>query len=193
MNKIFLFLLGVMLITQVLGSQIIITPTKLEFIGETGQEICNKINILTDYPGDIVGKTVWGESDSKRLQDYQMSAEDVGIDMNFPESINIDGSEDEEICLTSRYSGEYHGALLYNTNQSHAGVGIWITAAITGEDKPSLSRITGDTIRINSNKNKNNGEIWLIFYFIPTIFLLFILMVLLIFMTKKKVINRANI
>jgi len=114
-----------------------ITPSSLTFNGEPNKEICTKLTIENSIPNGIVeGRDLWaaeGTTD-KDLSLHTLDAEDLGLIVSYPESVNILGSGDVDVCVTAPDKGLYHGALLYRTIQG-GGVGIELAVWITVDTK----------------------------------------------------------
>ena len=166
------------LISSVYAIQLRISPAKIEFNLSVGEEVCNEINIFSDYNGDIIGNAKWSKVYSKNIKNYLLNAEELKLKVEFSERIRIDNSEKTQVCLTAEEPGEYYGALLYNTEKSPAGVGIWIFVKVSGE---TGNRLIGKVIEDNfiySNYEK-------ILLSIPTIILFITFIVLFIYYKKK--------
>ncbi len=114
-------------------------PSKLNLTGEPNTEICQNLKIeYSVYNGLVEGRDLWAQKGvtDKNLSLHTLDAEDLGLIVTYPKSVNILGSGDVDVCITGP-EGLYHGALLYRTIQG-GSVGIelnvWITVDIKEED-----------------------------------------------------------
>jgi hypothetical protein len=188
MKKLILVLVFFLLINFVSAVQLVVSPAKLEFEGNTNEKMCKTIQITSDFIGEIITNSKWSDFLSNNINDYQLIDDEVGVVFDKEQIINSnEETQEKEICFTFEDPGEYHGALLFNTKGAYAGVGIWIKANINGESKPKTN-FEGSLIsnkKILSADKKNKSENFL--YFIPTVFLVFIFGGLLFYYKKKNV------
>jgi hypothetical protein len=184
-EKSLCFILILILIGFVSAVQLRINPTKLDFNSNIGEKICNNLSIFSDYKGDITGSTKWSMFYSKDIKDYSLDAGDLGLKLEFSERIKVNNSGKSQVCIISKKSGEYYGALLYNTENSPAGVGIWLNVKINASDYGSSSKITGSVVD-GSSSNISQKDRVLILCFIPTMLLSFMLVFLLGYYKKRK-------
>lgn len=159
-----------------------ISDSKIDFSGKINEEMCNKITVYSDYDGFLIGKTKWAKSKEfeKDLRYYILNYSDIGVKIDYPERVKVNEKKEIEICLTGEKPGDYFGALLYSTENSYAGVGVWIYANIYGEEtkqeKTSLitGKIASDSVYYGSNKTQ------ILLLESSTVLLSFFLMLLLI-------------
>ena len=185
-KNILFFIVILLLINSAFATQLRINPSHITLNGSVNENICGKVNITTDYNGNIIGEIKWSKEDTKKLMDYSLDMTGSNK-FEFPENIKINKSKEISFCLNSKDPGEFYGALLYHTENSPAGVGIWINANIIGEsgtNNDQNSKITG--MAIDSGDEKQSFDLKIILYFLPTLFL-FVLFMLLLFYRKRVV------
>jgi hypothetical protein len=190
MKKLIGFIFVLLFIGSTSATLLLLHPPKIEFSGNANEKICQTISVFSDYKGNLIAKIKWTDKkDSKNLNDYNLNSSKLEIINDFSEKIvSNNDQKDVEICLTFEKSGEYYGALLYNTETSPAGVGIWVYANIKGSnynlDLSNFKKITGNTILkikeiVKDSKNQKGLLVS------STTLLLFILFILLLFVEKR--------
>jgi len=155
-----------------------ISPEKLEFSGSQNEIICNNFSITGDAPVLFEGYVRWSKSESKNLLDYNLISSDLKINVTIPELIN---PGEYQLCISSKNSGAYYGALLYKMQDSSYGIGTWVELKIRGNSADSkISFISGRIVqKINQ---KQAGTILMPFL---TAALLFFLILILKIKKKK--------
>lgn len=148
--KLSLFLI-ILFLTQLCSAvRLSISPQNLEFTGQTGEEICNKITLFGE--GVVEGLDKWAEKESRDIRDYNFVPSNLVI--SYPESIRLNEDKTIRICINTTSSGKYYGALIYN--QNYIGVGTWIKVVVKGAnytknlDSPQI--LTGAVIGANKNQ-----------------------------------------
>jgi len=137
-------------------------PSKLNLNGEPNTEICTKLTI--DYSvlnGLVKGRDLWAEEGitDKILSLHTLDASELNLEVSYPESVRITGSEDIDVCVTAP-EGLYHGALLYRTIQG-GGVGIELNVWITVDTetpffvKDKLKEISAFSTVLEITTNEN--------------------------------------
>ncbi|MBR9704630.1 hypothetical protein GOV12_04405 [Candidatus Pacearchaeota archaeon] len=188
---LFFFIFTILSLTYVYATQLGISPGNLDFKGKINERICKDFNIQSDYNGNLIGDLTWlkgGKRENiKKIEYYTLYSNEIGIRDDFIKDITFKkNSLKKEICLSFSEPGKYNGALVYKTQDSYAGVGLWINAEINKEGKKNsgLEKITGlSLLGIGSNGNKNN-----LIYFVFSLTLIFLTILLtLVFVRKVKV------
>lgn len=149
-----------------------ISPPKIEFRGETNEKICNSVTLyVKDFKGYLVGEDRWKEGENSRdVNQYNLKSDDMNIKMDYNDKIEIKKTDTKKkinICITAEDEGVYYGVLLFNAENSFAGVGGWVVLNIKEgkeivnefnekseiEDKPSsLESVTGSVTGVYNNK-----------------------------------------
>lgn len=143
------------------AAQLSISPPELFINGSIGKENCREIKITTDYNGYIILELKWSLVNSREIKDYTLNPEYFKIIEKYPEKIYFKDKDKKTInvCFDGEKSGDYNGILMFKTENSYAGIGIWIHLNLEEE-------------KINKTK--------LIIYSSPTILLFFLLFLLMI-------------
>jgi hypothetical protein len=188
---IFIFIIF-SLIILVSATRIGISPTYLNFNGSANEKICLNFSMSSDFNGNIIGETKWSLYESKNIRDYSLQAEELGIIVDFPENIKIEKSTPSEICITAGKPGEYNGALIYKTENSYAGVGLWINVKINGNKNitDGFGSITGDYV--NTNKDSNISSHNKTAYFLSSISIVLLIIFIILLVFYKKVNHSKN-
>ncbi len=155
-----------------------ISPTYINFIGSTGEKICNEVSVFPS--SNLVFSNLWSLNDTKQLKDYVFLNEKLGI------RVYYSGFEDNKtnICIASSRAGKFYGAFLFRDQNSSMGIGTWVSVLIGGENlinteqnniqNSAALRITGNVIGDNSPNN-----LFLILGLLPTLILALFLIYLL--------------
>lgn len=186
-KKLFLFLIFTLFfISRVYGLELSASPGYIDFNGKTNQEICNEVLLQSDYNGTILSELKWSNNKKTEynINDYNIKSNELNIIEDFSKQINIKKvSLKKQICLTFNEPGEYNGALIFKTQDSLAGVGIWIKADISGKKTKKqdtgqeMQKITSLSI-LNPLENKSNINGLILISTISTIILITILLTL---------------
>ncbi len=143
-----------------------ISPGTIKISEKTNEIVCRNFTLLGDDYRIFNGEIKWSNENSKNLIDYKISSDSLGIYPQIPSEIK---SGTYPICISSKNSGNYYGALMYKLNNSSYGIGAWIELNVNGEKFLSLTGKTTDEISYGK-----------IFYFLPLL-----LIVILIFLLRK--------
>ncbi|MCL5730265.1 MAG: hypothetical protein M1165_01710 [Candidatus Pacearchaeota archaeon] len=146
-----------------------ISPEKIIFSAEEDKRACKNFSLVGD-PGSVFhGEAGWSKTLSNNLGKYNLTSESLGISASFPET-TVSGRH--QICIVSKQSGTYYGALLYRLENSSYGIGTWILLDVSDPNpiKKVLS-LTGSAVKRGLSADK----IW-----ISSVFLLTLLLVLLV-------------
>jgi hypothetical protein len=189
MKRLIVAVIVLFLISSVSATLILLHPPKLDFSGNSDKQLCQKYSVFSDYRGNLIGNLRWSKKESKNLKDYNLNSSDLGIKTDFPDKIvSNNDKKDANICITFKDGGKYYGALLYNAENSPAGVGIWIYADVKGSKNginfTKISEITGNAVGslknvVNDTKNQKALLVS------STTLLLFVLFILLLFVEKR--------
>lgn len=163
-----------------------ISPGEINFKGVINERICREVYINTNYKGELIGNTRWiNKNDSiKNIQYYKLNPEYFELEVEYSQKVNITNESNKlGICVTAKKPGKYHGAIIYTTQESYAGVGSWITLDIRGNETKkefSTSGITGGIIGTSSKTHS---------FIISTMLLIFVMLLLmliiLLYISKK--------
>ena len=107
-----------------------VSPGTIEFNGRERNEICNDIEVYTGEENLMVIDLKWSKKESRKIGDYEIQSDDIGIDREFDDNFIVYESEKKEICLIFDKQGEYNGLLIVRADGTSAAVGVWIKAAI---------------------------------------------------------------
>ena len=179
--KLFIFLVMlIFLINFVSANEIGISPAKIDFIGKVGDAICKEITLFTKDKEVLSGEDRWSAKDSKELKDYNLRADEFGIEIDYIKSIEFKGSQNVEVCIRGLESGFYYGALIYQVDS--AGVGMWIKVNISGDENkktnPGIVRLTGNVISDN-----NSG---MFVFAVGEVIFLVIIFIVLVYIVRKR-------
>ncbi|MDE1848993.1 MAG: hypothetical protein KGH55_03095 [Nanoarchaeota archaeon] len=146
-----------------------ISPEKLHFSAERDSMSCQNFSLFGNEGETLYGKVGWSKTLSNNLGKYNLTSESLGISASFPET-TVSGRH--QICIVSKQSGTYYGALLYRLENSSYGIGTWILLDVSDPNpiKKVLS-LTGSAVKRGLSADK----IW-----ISSVFLLTLLLVLLV-------------
>ena len=179
--KSFIFLLFFIFLCNFVSSiELSISPSQIDFNAKTNQESCKEITISTIKNSILIGSDRWAEKNivQRNFFLHNLSSKDLDIKINYPTNLKVDEITNAKICIVSKNSGIYHGLLLYKTQNSSAGVGIWMNLNITESEKFSIIKLTGNAISIENNKTS---------LFILPIFLIIILIFLFVKLNRKTI------
>ena len=176
MNKNYFFLLGIILflLSFVSSLRIDLSPAYLNLDGNVSEKICGNFSITSDRDGTILILDKWANEKSKNIKDYNLGREIFGIQKDFPDKIFVSANQKEnmEICFVGKKTGDFYGAVLFESENGFASVGTWINLNITEKEKNFVS-ITGSVINKIGNKSLVLGGI--IFMIIEGVILLFLI------------------
>ncbi len=183
MKKIILFILFInllFLINLAAAARIGVSPAIIEFNIDSGIKICEKATLFSNSNETLIGETRWSSDKEfeKNLNKYTLNPEDLKIKIEFPENVKVDNKKQIEICLTGKRAGKYYGALIYKTENKPAGIGIWISANINGdEETPEISaiKLTGNIVSNKEDDNKTKTNLSLSTLFLFAVFIILII------------------
>jgi len=187
---IFIIFLFLFIIPNVISFGI--SPPQINFLGNSGEKICQKIFLNPDGEGTFLGKTLWAKEDNleRKLSNHFLNPEDLGLKADFNKNFTIKNKSDVEICITGSKSGKYHGVLLYRLQNKPVQVGVWLSVLIKNSRENNFPlKLTGRIIegKIN-NLNLGFFNIMGIFDFVLLLFLIFLLFIL----SKRKWRKKKN-
>ena len=180
MKGLVLFLGLILLLNLVSATEIGISPSKLEFSGKNGEVICRNFELITKDKEYLRGEDRWSSEDSRKLEDYNLRADELGIEIDYTNSIEFKGRQIIEVCLQTLDSGVYYGALIYKTDS--AGVGTWLKVNISREfieNGVSRTSMTGMSVF-------EEGSSLAVFSVLEIIFLVIIFLVLIYILKSNK-------
>ena len=144
-SKNLFFIFFIFFIYSINAATLSISPPQLNFEGEVGEELCNKIRIKVNGTENVTGKIKWAkEGYSKRiLHEHNLDSEELNLKVKFLKKLTIEKSEEIEICLRGKNAGTYHGVLLYRIQGKPLQIGIWTNVSLEGKD---FIKMTGNFI-----------------------------------------------
>lgn len=139
-----------------LTSAIQFSPTSLEFNLEKDEGACKKINFNIETPTTI--KDAWAQSPSTSwsILDFQTSAQEHEISINYQPRVNPDEKE-TEICLSGSKPGNYNGAIIFRQRETGNSViqfAVWLKVNIKEETKKPIKNTT------TKKSSGSSGKIW---------------------------------
>jgi hypothetical protein len=182
MKNFFIFLF-IFLLPIVNSATLSMSPQQIDFQGNTGEKICNQINLKTPDEATLIGETNWAEKGylERKLKNHNLLEEDLDLIIEYPKIIKIINNKSIEVCITGKKPGNYHGIILYRIEDKPIRVGIWMNVSL---EKKGILRTTGKIIDDKSNNNSN--------FFIGITFLLLLIFLALIWKLKKPSSKKPN-
>ncbi len=185
---ILLFLLPILFISFVSGAEIGITPASIELRADPNVQTCRELTLLSNLLQIVDGEDKWSDSGEgvKNLNSYNKKASEYYINVTYPKEVVFNGKERIKVCMTGRYPGVYHGAIIYSIREGGAGVGTWITFTVPGvndniislerseENKTLINLISGNIISNTESKEP-----------LPFLLLTLLLIIILIYLYKR--------
>ena len=165
MNSKFLFIfLFIFLICFGSSATLSMSPPQIDFVGQTGETICEKVYFKIEEKDILIGKANWAKEgfDERKLSKHQLTSEEIGLEVIMPELITIDNCSEIEVCIKGSKKGNYHGALLYRIKDKPLQVGIWMNVSLKGN---SIQKITGNFIK-TEGKRGNMGVYFAVMLFL---------------------------
>jgi len=144
------------------------SPSRLYFNGSVGENVCNKI-VLNSQEGDVLyGELKFSNNyaSGNNVLEYSLEPEKLSISADYSKNIifNENIEKFDIICIKGNKAGKFKGVLIYKSKYSYAGIGIW----------------TFLNIKKNNYDNIKTGLL-----LTPSIFLSFLLLILLIKKSSK--------
>jgi hypothetical protein len=176
MNKnlvLTLFLL-IILLYSAYSLEMGINPAYLSLEGKTEEKVCQNISVYADRDINMTIKDRWTNIDgSRKIKDYNLSSEELGLEVASIEKLPISANETKEIvvCFSGENAGNFYGAVLFESDNGYASIGSWINLKITGSQKNNLLPLAGAAI----GANKNNFLLIGLLCLIPEIIMIFFL------------------
>ncbi|MEM4325875.1 MAG: hypothetical protein QXU40_01075 [Candidatus Pacearchaeota archaeon] len=160
-----------------------VSPSKIEIRGIVGRETCKKFSLIGEEDILFVGKIKWKkEGGSDEIMDYNLSSDEVRMNITFPEKTT---PGKYQICVMGLESGNYSGALFYNINKTNYGLVIRVEVHL--ENERGFDEIKKDILFLPTTgffiKGHTNRFIEKI-YLIQLIFILISLLSLLVILNK---------
>lgn len=188
---VFLIIFIINIVNNISALEIGISPASLNFDVNPGETVCKDIILYSSQNVILIGEDRWSRTNSKNLRDYSISFKSSEVILDYPKEISVNQKKQISLCISGNKPGNYYGSLIYNTEKL-ASVGIWINLKISGEvdetqknnySENNFIQITGKVV---NNLNNSSSRIWL---FLPTLFLIIILICLIYFLRKKQMKN----
>lgn len=132
MNKIFCLLIVIFLIPIVDAVKLGASNSNINFSMEVNDKECNRVEIGTDYYGNIIGELKFAKTNSPNIKNYKFDGNYFKIKTEYEKEINFKkpGNKETEICLTAKNPGNYSGLIIYKTNGKNAAIGIFINIIV---------------------------------------------------------------
>lgn len=120
------------------------SPPVVEFFGEVGVPMCKNVSVFVSEWSVVSGQDRWLGDDSLKgdFLSYNLSSEDVGLNVDYPFEVSFIGGRDIVVCVNAESEGVYDGALLFNVKGGSAGVVSWMSVNVSSGES-SLEKITG--------------------------------------------------
>lgn len=181
--KLIIVLNFIFLIPFISSINLSISPTEINFVGETGETICQTINIKVTSLENLTATDFWAEQEysERNLKKHNKNASELGLSLIYLKEFEINNTKELSICISGENSGNYHGILLYKIKEKPAQIGIWMNVNL---EKEKRTLITGNIINEKENLKEIN-------YLVPSLFLLIVLIYLLIIKKKKNYSNNS--
>ena len=127
-------------------------PQQLDFIGESGELICQRATLELDGSETVVGDVRFAQSEyfERKLTRHNLSSEDIGLDVTFPEEVLVNNMTNIEVCIKGK-TGNYHGIILYKIKDKPVRVGIWLNVSLSQGPRNGLMKITGNAVSVDGN------------------------------------------
>lgn len=184
-NQIIILLLSlnaILLCTPYVSSfEFGVSPSELNFQGKTDEKICQKASVFSSIDKiNISLEDRWtnDEKANKIIDKYILNKEALYIKMTYERNFILNKEKEIDICLISKYSGNFRGILFFEAINGSLSIGIWLNADISSNIK--TNKITGFSV-LNS-EDYNLIKIPLI----VTAFNLFLLLGLMFIYLKRK-------
>lgn len=181
MRILFILLFFIFLISFGSCLDLSISPPQINFNSLINEESCRQITISATKDSILIGEDRWAKEGiiERKFSLHTLSAKDLNLEVNYQKKFVSQNSNKLNICMKAKNQGFYHGLLLYKTQNSPAGVGIWINANITKSEVFSIQKLTSNIT--NSKINKVTVSLSLL----PLLSLLLLLILLIKLRTKK--------
>lgn len=127
---LFFIILGLMSV-NIVSAGLNLAPGKLNFNMKTENMKCEEIVVVSeDYTGEVSVRDVWASvEEGNNINKFYMTAEDFGININYPETIDLNKKKTIEVCLSGNNIKEGKGAIIF-TPKSETNVvvevGTWL-------------------------------------------------------------------
>jgi len=141
---VILFLIS--LFSFVSGYQLGVGPPEINL--KSGE--CLEIYVFSeDYSGEIEVSDRWAEKRGNSFGDYDLNAEEEGLDVRYFKNFELNGTGKSKICINGY--GKYYGLMLFRTVEGNLEVG----TRIFFDGGGIMSRIGGSLIsgRVMSDAN----------------------------------------
>ncbi len=177
MKFIFLFLFFVLFISLSSCTTLSMSPPQIDFIGKTGETICNDFYIEGDLDYLVTGEDRWAIEgyEERKLSKHNLSSDELDLELTYVKKVELKNKTSLEICVEGKDAGTYHGILLYKIKDKPVKVGIWMEVTLEGFSFESIS-LGGKSV----SEKKGLGLM-----FVPTL-LIAILLVLLWVKNKRR-------
>src|SRR3989344_893791 len=174
----FVFFFSIFICSFVSGAEFGVYPSAFELNLNLSVTECHEVFIMSGFPGKLVVKDYWRKNGfSNKIDDYQLSGEEIGIDSFYFEDIIQKGENEIQVCFKAKNEGHYNGVLLFSVPEKRVGIGVWTKINVLG-DELSLKKL------IESNVVGDSNLILLLMF--ETGFLGFLTLFFLFIVIKKK-------
>lgn len=147
-REVFL-LIAVISINFASAVQIGISPAELSISVRQNEIVCSNITLFSSSNTLLAGDDKWTLGKEKDFMKYNLNADYLNIEINYNKLILVQNQANLLVCITGKNPGQYHGALLFHSENT--GVGCWINLNVTGS---YFSILTGAAISVRENPGK---------------------------------------
>jgi len=134
--KIILALILLILIAEVSALKIGISPSKLYFRGQIGEELCKSLTFYSDSSVSFTAKDKWNpEKFSDVVGDYNLNSSEINLEVSYPDAFSFKSSKKADVCITSYTNKSYYGVLIYSVENGNSGIGILMKVDFSGQGK----------------------------------------------------------
>jgi hypothetical protein len=156
MKKLFALFFFIFLISFASAFELSISPPQIDFNLTANHESCSQINVYLEKPDTLIGADKWAQKGitERKFSLHTLSSKDLGLKVNYPKRLQAQNLTKINVCISAKNAGFYHGLLLYKTESSKSGVGIWINLNVTNSEIFSIKKLTGNVINQQNTYSK---------------------------------------
>lgn len=150
--KILCLFAFILLIGEVKAFEFGASPGIINFELDEGARECRNISIIAGNKTLVEVNDFWSSGGDKDLENYNLKAEGLGVNIDYQKRIYADGRSSLNICASALKSGNYHGLLTLSPIGKNVELGVWLdmkvgNAGDTGKnDSLAAKLLTGDVV-----------------------------------------------
>jgi len=150
-NKYFIFFCFVFFIGFGSCASLTMGPQQIDFVGSGKDFVCQEAHLKLEGSEFVTGEILFSEDgfSERKLSRHNLSAEEVGLKVNFPEEVFVENKTSVNICVKGK-KGNYHGIVLYRMKNKPVRVGIWMNVSFDRDS--SLVKISGDAVSLDEGE-----------------------------------------